>query len=220
MDFFEVVKIRRSIREFDSRMVSRSVIESCLNAARLAPSAINSQSWRFLVVRSPKKRRHLAEAGFNQPCLVSAPLITVLLGDRGFDKKRLRRAKELTDVGALTQENIEIVEKNYTKASESKENQHHRILANCMLAGEHYVLAAAALGLGTCWVMLFDQEKVSSILKLDEKNNFPIALLPTGFAAASDIPPRPRYALSKVAWDEKPFTPWTEELAEWDDSDS
>lgn len=211
MDFFEVVRGRRSCREFTDQPVSGKDIETCLEAARLAPSSTNSQPWRFLVVRAPELRERVAEAGFGQPCLRQAPVVTVLLGDRGVYKKRLRRAKELADLGAVSPEMLATLENRYKEKAESpRELNDTNIAMNCMLAGEHYVLAAAALGLGCCWVRLFDAEKLSEILKLDPKYNFPVALLPTGHPAGGVPEPRPRYGLSKIAWKEEAERPWAE----------
>lgn len=212
MDFFEVIRNRRSIREFSDQPVSSKDIETCLEAARLAPSATNAQPWRFLVARRPEVLAALAEAGYDQPCLRSAPVITVLLGDRDVYKKRLRRAKELVDVGALSAETLASIEERYKKrdggSDAGREANDRFIRANCMLAGEHYVLAAAALDLGCCWVGLFDAEKVAEALKLDAKYNFPVALFPTGRPAGGPIPPRPRYGISDIAWRDEAGRPW------------
>ena len=211
MDFFEAVRSRRSIREFSDKHVSSKDIETCLEAARLAPSATNSQPWRFFVAKDAEVRAALAEAGFNQPCLRQAPVITVLLGDRGLYKKRLRRAKELADVGALSQDTLDTLEQKYKdKPESSREANDVAIRVNCMLAGEHYALAAAALELGCCWVGLFDVEKVMEALKLDPKYNFPVALFPTGYPARTLPPPRPRYSLADIAWKDEMGRPWTE----------
>lgn len=209
MDFFETVRGRRSCREFTDQPVSGKDIETCLEAARLAPSSTNSQPWRFLVVRDAGLRERLAEAGFNQPCLRQAPVITVLLGDRGVFKKRLRRAKELGDIGALSEETLAAVEERYAKRqSEDRAANDTIISLNCMLAGEHYALAATALDLGCCWVRMFDAAKISEVLKLEEKYNFPVALLPTGYPAGGQPPPRPRYSLPDIAWKEEAGRPW------------
>lgn len=209
MDFFEVVRSRRSCREFRDKPVSGKDIETCLEAARRAPSGTNSQPWRFLVARKPEIRAALAEAGFNQPCLKQAPVITVLLGDRSVYKKRLRRAKELADLGALTDDTLQTLEKRYQDASGApREANDLAIRLNCMLAGEHYVLAAAALELGCCWVMMFDPAKVSEALGLEPKYNFPVALLPTGYPAGEAAPPRPRYSISDIAWNDEAGRPW------------
>lgn len=209
MDFFEVVRNRRSCREFADKPVSGKDIETCLEAARRAPSSTNSQPWRFLVARAPETRAALVEAGYNQPCLKQAPVITVLLGDRGVFKKRLRRAKELADLGALSDDTLSTVEERYNSAKDApREANDAAIRLNCMLAGEHYVLAAEALELGCCWVMLYDPDKVAEVLRLDAKYNFPVALLPTGYPAYGKPPPRPRYSISDIAWKDQAGMPW------------
>lgn len=209
MDFFEVIRSRRSIRSFSDERVSSKDIETCLEAARLAPSGTNAQPWRFFVAKAQEVREKLAAAGYDQPCLKQAPVLTVLLGDRGIYKKRLRRAKELTDVGAISEDTLAAVEKKYQeKPDNARETYDLAIRANCMLAGEHYVLAATALGLGTCWVGLFDAEKVVEALNLDAKYNFPIAILPTGHPAGDLPPPRPRYSISDIAWKDEMGRPW------------
>lgn len=207
MDFFETIRGRRSCREFLDRPVSGKDIETCLEAARLAPSGTNAQPWRFLVVRRPELRTALAEAGYGQPCLRQAPAIVLLLGDRGIYRKRLRRAKELADIGAVNSEVVAAVEARYTKRQEGGDDD-GVIRANCMLAGEHYVLAATALGLGCCWIGAFDAEKVREILKFNPKCNFPVALLPTGYPAGDLPPPRPRYSISDIAWKDEAGRPW------------
>ncbi|MCC8189487.1 MAG: nitroreductase family protein [Planctomycetes bacterium] len=210
MDFFEVIRSRRSCREFSDRAVDDQDIEACLEAARQAPSGTNSQPWRFFVCTRPETRAALAAAGYNQPCLRLAPVITVLLGDRGIYKKRLRRAKELADIGAVTGETLSAIERRYREKPEgAREGNDQAIRLNCMLAGEHYVLAAAALGLGCCWVMMFDAEVVAQALQLDPKYNFPVALLPTGHPAGAGAPPRPRYSLADIAWRDEAGRPWT-----------
>lgn len=210
MDFFEVIRNRRSCRAFIDKPVSGKDIETCLEAARIAPSGTNAQPWRFLVAREPEVRAKLVEAGHNQPVLQQAPVITVLLGDRGIYKKRLRRAKELADVGALSVETLTSVERIYQgKADSNKEANDFTIRANCMLAGEHYALAATALELGCCWVGFFDPAKVEKALNLEHKYNFPIALLPTGYPAGEIPPPRPRYSIADIAWKDEVNRPWT-----------
>jgi nitroreductase len=124
-------------------------------------------------------------------------------------KKRLRRAKELADVGAFDKETLETLEARYrAKPERDREADDASIRANCMIAGEHYALAAAALELGTCWIGMFDAEKVSEILRLDAKYNFPVALFPTGYPRDGVPEPRPRYGISDIAWKDEMGRPW------------
>ena len=55
MDFYELIRNRESIRNYDpTRPLSEEVMGRILEAGRLAPSAVNYQPWRFLVVSSPE----------------------------------------------------------------------------------------------------------------------------------------------------------------------
>lgn len=60
--FLELVQNRQSDRVFLDKSVEKEKIERILEAARLAPSACNSQPWKFVVVTNPEKRRLVADA--------------------------------------------------------------------------------------------------------------------------------------------------------------
>jgi len=57
------------------------------------------------------------------------------------------------------------------------------------IAADHMTLAAAELGLGTCWICNFDKEKLISILELPE-NLEPIVMLPLGYPDESVLSDR------------------------------
>ncbi len=98
MEFDDVVRSRRSIREFSPEDVPDDVIRSLIACALTAPSSMNGQPWRFIVVRSAETKRRLAEtkdrycppekreypAGF----LCSAPAVVVTCVERAqaFDR--------------------------------------------------------------------------------------------------------------------------------------
>lgn len=65
------------------------------------------------------------------------------------------------------------------------------------IAIENICLSAAALGLGCCWVCSFDFESTAQALGLPE-NVEPVALIPLGFAATDDIPPKNRKSLDEI----------------------
>ncbi len=61
-DFFERIKLRRTVREFSSRAVPLKIIENCLKAAGTAPSGANKQPWYFVVVKSEEIKKQIREA--------------------------------------------------------------------------------------------------------------------------------------------------------------
>lgn len=60
--FYEVQRLRRSVREFSARPVPRSTIEWCVRAAGSAPSGANKQPWRFVCVSDPGLKARIREA--------------------------------------------------------------------------------------------------------------------------------------------------------------
>lgn len=59
--FYDIVKQRRTIREFSSRPVSEETIRSCVAAAGTAPSGANKQPWRFVCVRDAEVKKKIRE---------------------------------------------------------------------------------------------------------------------------------------------------------------
>jgi nitroreductase len=55
MDFVEVVRNRRSVREYSTKSIERAQIERLIDAAILAPSAMNQQPWVFAALLDPER---------------------------------------------------------------------------------------------------------------------------------------------------------------------
>ena len=75
MDILPEILKRRSIRKFKPDPVEKDVIERILEAGRLAPSAKNRQTWRFVVLQKKENREKIKEAAFNQEFVSEAPVI-------------------------------------------------------------------------------------------------------------------------------------------------
>jgi nitroreductase len=68
MTFLDLVNARQSVRTYEpGRRIPREILERCLEAARLAPSACNSQPWSFVVVDDPEQVRALAGKPADRP---------------------------------------------------------------------------------------------------------------------------------------------------------
>lgn len=132
------------------------MIENCLEAARLAPSACNKQPWRFIVVKDKEKRKRIqAEGllpGIPMPWLADAPVIIALCAEQTTVTHKL--APLLSGV------------------------KYH--LIDIGIAGEHFVLAAAAQNLGTCWIGWFREKPVKKILNIP-KNIQVLSLISLGY---------------------------------------
>lgn len=83
MDFFELVKCRRSLRKFSDRAVEREVVEKILEAALTAPSSRNSHSTRFLVVEDKDLIKHMSYMrDYGSAFMAEAPVAILVMGDK------------------------------------------------------------------------------------------------------------------------------------------
>ena len=81
MDFLELAKSRRSIRSYKPTPVESDKVLYCLEAARWAPSSMNSQPWEFIVVTDPETRRRLAEVHRWGRHMAEAPVVIIALAN-------------------------------------------------------------------------------------------------------------------------------------------
>jgi len=199
LDVLEAIQKRRSIRKFKTTPLTSEQINNLLEAARLAPSGCNVQPWRFIVVNDTQLKTKLCEASFDQQFIKDAPIVIVCCSDLHSWKESKEKTQEL-----LNRADINLGEKCEKALMERVEkatadSTHERIpsaMLNVAIAIEHIVLTAVELGLGSCWVRLFDEKKVKQILKLPEYV-FAVALLPIGIPD-EDPPARPRLPLPKI----------------------
>lgn len=171
--FIDLVKSRRSIRRYRPDPVPREAIEACLEAARYAPTASNTQGWRFFVLEGRKKDELVARAlGGIVPnaFAATAPVIIVIAMKLSLVTGRL--------------------------GARLKKIDYHMIDAG--IAGEHIALQAAELGLGTCWIGWFDKKAARSVAGIPAAWDVP-ALLTLGYP--DEVPAdKPRKTLDEIRY--------------------
>ena len=153
MALLDLIKHRKSVREFLSRPVEREKIMICLEAARLAPSACNSQPWRFIVVDDEQLKNKLCAAAFSGIYLMNsfcktAPVMVVVISEK---------SKFLASIGGMFRGT-----KYY--------------LIDIGIAVEHFVLQAEDLGIETCWIGWFDEVAVKSTLNIPQHKKIDVVI--------------------------------------------
>ena len=154
--FLDLAEKRRSVRAYKPDEVPEELLQTVLEAGRLAPSACNKQPWRFIVVRSETVRRALG-AAYAREWFWKAPLVIA--------------------VCILPKEA-------WTRSHDGK----NYAMADGALAMDHLQLAAAELGLGTCWIAAFDPAAAREILGLPDGVEI-VGMTPLGFP---DVEANPR----------------------------
>jgi len=143
VSFLELIKKRQSDRAFDSRPVEEDKIDRCLEAARFAPSACNSQPWKFYIVSNPELKNKIARSTFNEAVTfnkfsLEAPVMIVITGTRGNIRTKVGQM-----ISGLPYYLIDIG-----------------------IAAEHFCLQASEEGLGTCMIGWFNENKIKPLLNI------------------------------------------------------
>ena len=173
MELEQVIAQRRSIRKFTSQPVEREKINACLEAARLAPSACNSQPWHYIVIDDPQVKEAFCKEVFTGPYAMTkwaaaAPVIVAVISDRGNFTSRIG---------------------NFFRNTEF-------FLVDQGISGEHFVLRAHDLGLGTCWIGWLNSDKAARFFHLPKGKKVE-HLFALGYPAETPAP-RPRKELKEI----------------------
>jgi len=197
MDVFEAIEARRSVRKYRDKPVSDDVVEKLLESARIAPSSSNTQSWKFKVVTDLETRRKLKELAYGQKFVEQAPVVIACCLDFEAFAERGKRSLELVRSGVRP--SLEMILRS-VRGKKDKEYELERVVINgainVSIAAEHIVLAAQALGLGTCWVRAFNAPAVEQLLGIPEGLSA-LVLLTVGYPVEAPAP-RPRKPLSEI----------------------
>lgn len=188
MDLFDAIKGRTSIRRFKPTTVPDEDIRRILDAGRLAPSANNTQPWSFLVIRDQAVLADMAEAVRRQidrmiPHAEDEKQAQRLAAYKGtyytfFEKAPVVIAVFMEGCDAGT--NKLLGRMGYT-AEDIMRLRPNPGLQSVAAAIEHLLLAAHALGYGSCWMTgpLVAQEAFEKLLGYG-RDKFIAALLPVG----------------------------------------
>ncbi len=203
MDVSEAIKKRRSIRKFKPDPIPEEKIRLLLESARLAPSGTNTQPWRFVVIKDNDTKKKLQEAAHNQRHIGRAPVIIACCADLKAFREFPERVDELIESGALPERTREVFIPYLKKGMDTvtKDALMVAAAANVAIAVEHIVLQAVEIGLGTCWVRWYEDDKVKEILDIPEHVEV-MALLPIG-VPDEDPSRRPRLELDQLVNGEK-----------------
>lgn len=174
MSFIELVNKRESIRHFIDRPVPREIIDRCLEAARLAPSACNSQPWTFVVVDEPDLKQKLAGSTYSALVPMNrftheAPVLLAVV------------AEKATTAAAL--------------GGFLKDKPYY--LLDIGIAAEHFCLQASEEQLGTCLIGWFDEKRVRRLLGVPSGKRIPL-LIAVGYSATDEPRIKKRKTLHQI----------------------
>ena len=175
MDFLELVKKRYSCRKYLTKAVCRESLKRCIEAARLSPSACNSQPWHFIVVDDPKIKDELGEKAFSGVHSINsfakdAPVLALVVREDSAYIARL--GGYLRDVRFC--------------------------LIDIGVACEHFIFQAAEEGLGTCWIGWFNENAVKKTLGIAKNKRIDV-MISVGYPKEETTPVKNRKPAAEMS---------------------
>ncbi len=150
MQFSDLTKERHSSRSFDpERAVDQGLLEHLLESASHAPSAVNLQPWKILVIKNQPGLDRI-HAAYPRDWFMNAPIVVAVSGFR-------RDA--------------------WTRPSDG----YNSLETDLAIYLYHFVLAAADVGLATCWISNFEPDVLAQALELAQDQEV-FGLTPLGYA--------------------------------------
>ncbi len=171
-NFFDLIAKRESCRNFAEREVDSRLLRQCVEAARLSPSACNSQPWSFTVVNSglsPEVAKSTQELGMNK-FTDGCPAFIVITEEK---------AKLSARLGGI------VKSQNYAQI-------------DIGLATAHLCLAATQQGLSTCILGMFNENKLKELLGIPKSKRVRLVVA-VGYAASDTLREKRRKSLDEIA---------------------
>lgn len=152
MDFFETINKRFSVRGYKDKKVKKEDLNKILEAASLAPTAVNFQPFKIFVIDTVKNEDILKEI-YPPEWFWTAPLVLCVAVDKNQAFTRKSDNKNFGDIDAT-------------------------------IVMDNIILAATALGLGTCYVGAFNPYKAKELIDRYADNYEPVLFTPLGYIDA------------------------------------
>lgn len=181
------IKNRHSVRLFTDQPVSEDDLQTLLEAANLAPSAHNQQSWRFIIVQGDKKRE-LVE-------MVSAKAVefpksaSVLLRMASRSMASAPAVIAVANTGDLIEHGTKLFQLDQDRGHDFFRTME---IQSSAAAVENLLLAATSLGLASVWLGILFLIKDEVLTFLGEPKGEFMAVIPVGYPAKESKGPEKR----------------------------
>ena len=176
----DVIMSRTSIRSFTGDPVSREQLETILKAGMAAPTAMNSQPWRFVVVTDKETIANVFGSGFRAEMFTTAGAVIVVCGQTTMMRKPFGQP----DAPETEVPNMFWYE-------------------DCSAAAENILLAVHALGLGAVWTAGYPAEErtapIAEALGIPAGVS-PLCIIPVG-VPVEDPAPKDKWNPDNIHWE-------------------
>lgn len=195
-DFKEIVLGRRSVKNYDPTVkISREEMTEILAEATTAPSSINMQPWRFVVIDTPEGKAKMAElAMFNTNQVNTSAAVIAVFSDMNCIENAEEIYGKSVELGYMPEDVKEKVLSSFKPLYENLPEQTMRdiVLIDASLVSMQLMLVARAHGYDTNPIGGYDKEQIAEAYGLDKERYVPVMIISIGKAATEG---RPSYRL-------------------------
>lgn len=187
MELRKILRERRSIRKFTDTPVDRTLLDGLLKEALWAPSGMNRQPWKFVVLHGESFKKLMAFSGG------LAETMEGPLEKQGFNEKmRAFIRGYFKNLGGASAAVVCL-----SKAADSYLADHANMVS-CATAMYNFVLLAHEAGLATCWMTGYAAEEAAFMKLLGIEGYKLVGVTPVGYA--DQTPPVPPRQHEDIVW--------------------
>jgi nitroreductase len=185
-EFVELLKKRRSIRDFENKDVPLEIINEIINESCLAPSATNGQPWRFIIINNKNVIKRLSDESKKNH-------ISSIEKNPNSPIKKYEEELRNPDFNVFYNAPCLV----FIVGSK----QVRTLYMDCSLAACYFMFSASAKGLGTCWIglgMYIQDPALLELIGMPEEHNI-VAPLIVGYPKSiPDAPERMEPQILKI----------------------
>ena len=206
----DLIKERKSVREYQDKKIPKEDLKKILQAGYLAPSWMNSQPWKFILVESEETKDLLCELSSNQPHVKNAAAVIICIADKnGWSKKEFGEVLKKRGMNEAGIEKIFSIPMLYP-ALLGEERILMRAVEQVTYAVSYMMLEAKELGIDSCIIGAIQNEatvikneeltkKVNEKLNLS-KDDVIITMITLGYAKEETETQKQRKDFNKVVY--------------------
>ncbi|QOR00580.1 nitroreductase family protein [Campylobacter sp. 2014D-0216] len=195
-NYLNLMQNRASIRSYTKDNISRQNLEYILECARLSPSSLGLEPWKFFVFQQEKHKKEIATIANNQTHVADCAAIIVVISRADFKDYFIEKLKKRN----ISQEELDKRIQTYQPFIDSMNLEQRFIYAKeqSYLAIANIINAAHSLNLGSCVIGGFNQEKMNQYLQLDTHKERVSMLITLGHTNTNPNTQKARFAFDEV----------------------
>lgn len=188
-DFLSIMNERFAAKEFSSKRISEDDLNKIVDFGRLSPSSFGLEPWKFIVVSNNELKEKLGGACLDQKQVSQASEVFIILAKKVAFKKGSTYISDII-YSRMPEEPAKAVS-NWAQSSIDAMSDEQKVSwtqMQCHLAISNMMTGAKSLGVDSCPIGGFIEEKVAKVLDIDLEEYSIALVVPFGFASKSPYP--------------------------------